>query len=320
MSYLQPDLSYIGVANAGHTTTFINTTTFSSLTSTGNSDQTLNITINWSNDGVTIIASDTYSIPGTSIGTTVTDNMRGLYVQIDITPVVAANYIIQTFFNRDLCAGPTGATGSIGPTGPTGDIGPTGPTGSVGPTGPTGSQGAVGPTGPTGPQGAVGPTGPTGAVGATGPTGPTGAVGATGPTGPASVTIPLAVINGNKNDSSAGTTYTYINGPYVGFTSGGIEQTFSPLPYAGTLSNFQVWAQGLGNASNTRQFTVYKNGSFTTMQVNLLGNATHGSDNSHNFSVAAGDKASMAFADTPGAWTASQNIFWTSVDYKYTPP
>jgi len=227
--------------------------------------------------------------------------------------------------------GPTGVNGATGPTGVNGATGPTGATGATGATGigTAGANGATGATGVTGPTGANGATGPTGVNGATGPTGATGATGATGigtagangatgATGPAGATGPTGApatasfefnalfSNGNYSGtalffSPVGTTSN--NGATgIGFSSS--DETVVPL--ACTVNSLAVGVLTTttsGSGTDSAVFTVYHNGSVTSMKCTASTGATSGnkgscSTTSNTFSVSAGDTLSIQLTES----------------------
>ena len=227
--------------------------------------------------------------------------------------------------------GATGATGSTGagsvgatgPTGPTGVSGPTGSTGANGVTGPTGVNGATGPTGvngatgPTGVNGATGPTGATGATGATGigtagangATGATGPAGATGPTGaPATASFEFNALFSNGNYSGTALFFSPVgttsnNGATgIGFSSS--DETVVPL--ACTVNSLAVGVLTTttsGSGTDSAVFTVYHNGSVTSMKCTASTGATSGnkgscSTTSNTFSVSAGDTLSIQLTES----------------------
>ena len=220
-------------------------------------------------------------------------------------------------------SGPTGSTGASGSTGPTGVSGPTGSTGANGVTGPTGVNGATGPTGvngatgPTGVNGATGPTGATGATGATGigtagangATGATGPAGATGPTGaPATASFEFNALFSNGNYSGTALFFSPVgttsnNGATgIGFSSS--DETVVPL--ACTVNSLAVGVLTTttsGSGTDSAVFTVYHNGSVTSMKCTASTGATSGnkgscSTTSNTFSVSAGDTLSIQLTES----------------------
>ena len=224
-------------------------------------------TINWSVDGVNIIASDSFNITANVLFITPTQLIKTAYVQLSLTGLTNPCQLITdcfyfnngySFNNSSGITGPVGPTGSsggpIGPTGPTGYTGRTGPTGFTGSTGITGPTGTYGPTGPTGPTGPYGITGPTGLTGSTGPTGPTGFSGPSGPTGPTGITGrtgPTGPSGPSGPTGSTGPTGLGITGPTgpngiqgitgpTGPSSSGSNLTLGELNFQGTLSTYNT--------------------------------------------------------------------------------
>ena len=216
-------------------------------------------------------------------------------------------------------SGPAGATGATGATGSTGagSVGATGPTGPTGVSGPTGSTGANGVTGPTGVNGATGPTGATGATGATGigtagangATGATGPAGATGPTGaPATASFEFNALFSNGNYSGTALFFSPVgttsnNGATgIGFSSS--DETVVPL--ACTVNSLAVGVLTTttsGSGTDSAVFTVYHNGSVTSMKCTASTGATSGnkgscSTTSNTFSVSAGDTLSIQLTES----------------------
>lgn len=117
MSFLQPELSFAPIAATTFSSSRVNTTTYSSITFTGQSNDNTTVTFNWYNDSISAaIGSDSYSIPNTSIAITYTFNIRTQYVSMTVTPTATITGTLQTLFNKALSIG----NGPIGPTGPTG--------------------------------------------------------------------------------------------------------------------------------------------------------------------------------------------------------
>lgn len=175
--------------------------------------------------------------------------------------------------------GPTGPAGTNGPIGPIGPIGPqgadgakgdVGPAGSEGPAGAAGSTGATGATGPKGDVGSAGPAGPAGATGATGATGAKGDTGAQGASGPqgAGGDIMLA---GNVDFVDPADAAGFFGLGGTGFVAGAATDVQSAMPFAGTLSGFNVHVQSGSGAALI--LTVYKNGSATGISCTVISTA-----------------------------------------------
>ena len=211
--------------------------------------------------------------------------------------------------------GGTGATGATGTTGSTGGTGATGATGTTGSTGGTGATGATGTTGTNGSNGATGATGPTGNNGTSGSNGSNGAAGAAGATGATGATGAPATLsfewnalfsNGNYSGtalffSPVGTTSN--NGATsIGFSSS--DETVAPL--ACTMSALAVGVLTTttsGSGTDSAVFTVYHNGSATSMKCTASTGSTSGNKGScstaaNTFSVAAGDTISIQMTES----------------------
>ena len=207
--------------------------------------------------------------------------------------------------------GPTGAgaTGATGATGPTGTNGSNGATGATGPTGTNGSNGATGATGSNGTNGATGPTGTNGTNGSNGAAGSNGATGATGATGaPATASFEWNALFSNGNYSGTALFFSPVgttsnNGATsIGFSSS--DETVAPL--ACTMNSLAVGVittTTSGTGTDSAVFTVYHNGSATSMKCTAMTGATSGNKGScsttaNTFSVAAGDTVSIQLSES----------------------
>jgi len=75
-------------------------------------------------------------------------------------------------------------------------------------------------------------------------------------------------------------------------------------PTAGTFKNFYIKINAAPGASKTRTYTVYKNGSPTTITITIANSETSGSDTAHSFTVAAGDRVTVYHTIASTAATA----------------
>jgi hypothetical protein len=207
--------------------------------------------------------------------------------------------------------GPTGTNGSSGATGATGatGAGSTGATGATGPTGTNGSNGATGATGSNGSNGATGPTGANGANGSNGAAGSNGATGATGATGaPATLSFEWNALFSNGNYSGTALFFSPVgttsnNGATgIGFSSS--DETVVPL--ACTVNSLYVGVittTTSGSGTDSAVFTVYHNGSATSMKCTAMTGATSGNKGScsttaNTFSVVPGDTMSIQLTES----------------------
>jgi hypothetical protein len=204
--------------------------------------------------------------------------------------------------------GPTGLDGLTGATGPTGNTGPTGASGATGPVGPTGDNGPDGTTGATGPTGAVGPTGAAGTTGAVGSTGGNGATGptgsaATGPTGANATQTFFSFSTGNSTLSSASSQFVAPSGFLDPSISGSDVDLI--VPKTCSAQDLYVELETAPGGTDSRTFTLFKNGSGTTLTCTITGVATTCNDTVHSESLSAGDLISFE-ADIFGSPIASQ--------------
>ncbi len=184
--------------------------------------------------------------------------------------------------------GPQGITGATGPTGLQGPQGPQGSQGNQGPQGPQGITGAQGPTGLQGPQGNQGITGATGSqgnVGATGPQGITGSQGPQGNVGPTGVNVygEMTITN-----NSTATTLTTQNTWYPITASWNLGDDFNQMTGNTAVGSLTCTANSaaqanetlaslslnFGNASETYQLAVFKNGNLITEHETELSGTT----------------------------------------------
>ncbi len=101
-------------------------------------------------------------------------------------------------------------------------------------------------------------------------------------------------------------------------TSGGTSQTIStPMPVAGSFTNYNVKLTTAPGVGNTRTFTLHKNDSATTITLTISGTATTNSDTTHSVSYSAGDTLRWVLANT-GSPAATQVIY--SLEFTPTTP
>ena len=216
----------------------------------------------------------------------------GVALSSSATGVSGATQTIYLFGGQILASsGATGATGATGPMGATGSAGATGATGATGPTGINGSNGATGPTGNNGTSGSNGATGATGATGA-----------------PATLSFEWNALFSNGNYSGTALFFSPVgttsnNGATsIGFSSS--DETVVPL--ACTVNSLAVGVLTTttsGSGTDSAVFTVYHNGSATSMKCTAMTGATSGNKGScsttaNTFSVAAGDTISIQLSES----------------------
>lgn len=142
---------------------------------------------------------------------------------------------------------------------------------------------------------------------------------------PAATRIRTAIVldTGSVKDSiispgGAGTS----NSSLIGSGMSGWEyRVRNVIPVAGTLKNLYVKLGTAPGGGNSRTFTVYKNGSPTSLALTISGTNTAGSHTSDPVSLAAGDDISLVASSSGSpAATGSVNVgavFESSVDHQY---
>jgi len=105
---------------------------------------------------------------------------------------------------------------------------------------------------------------------------------------PAWAAVGSSIVQGGFNTAvGAGTNYFEPMGPNM--QSGSTSTVNTPIPRAGTVSNFYVYVS-TNSLAGTCTFTLNKNGSNQAVTVQYAaGGTTAQSDLTHSFSVAAGD-------------------------------
>lgn len=106
--------------------------------------------------------------------------------------------------------------------------------------------------------------------------------------------------NGGYNSSVSippnSTAYVSLGWPFTGFVPGAAASTYAycfVMPYAMTLSKLNIYGNYSGASSNTYVFTLYINGSATSLTVSLSGGVFSGFDLTHSVSVNAGDAIAL---------------------------
>ena len=96
--------------------------------------------------------------------------------------------------------------------------------------------------------------------------------------------------------SSSTTYYSSLDGNYMASTAE--VQDYSLASPAGTINNLYIYCDTAPSGSTDWTYTIYKDGSSTSLTVNLTGTATTGSDLSDSVSVVGGDYLTLKIAPT----------------------